>query len=415
MWRIALWMLLVLGPLAARAQQPDTVRVPAPIHVDLSNIDVAPGAVDTKGWLLLDKDIQTELEGAIFNLYNFKYDKAEKQFRSLRRRYPQHPLPYLLMGMSFWWKIMPTGLQTKQYDKIFLAYMDTTIIKAEKLYKKDKKNYEACFFLSAAYGWDAQLNAERKNWGRATVSSRRALDYLQKSNEANGLSPEFLYGQALFNYYAVWISEHYKVLRPVLLFFPKGNRALGLQQLRNVADNGFYTSVEARFYLARILFNDENNLNAALPVARSLAATYPDNGYFQRLYALLCYQRGEWVECERISREILDKINRGFPGYEGISGRYATFFLGTITSSKDPAKAKDYFMRCIVFSESTDATKSGFYLSANINLARMADDEGNTAQAVRYYTEVEKKAEHNTTLYKEAKNYLQKQPKQKKK
>ncbi|TGE15541.1 tol-pal system protein YbgF [Hymenobacter elongatus] len=407
-------LLLLLLPLAVQAQQPDTTRTPVPIRkIELENVDIAPGAVDTKGWLLLDKDIQTELEGAVQNLYNFKYDKAEKQFRSLRRRYPQHPMPYFLLGLSAWWKIVPTNVQTKIYDKAFFAYMDTAIVYGERQYEVDNNNYEACFFLSAAYGFDARLNAERKNWRKATVSSKRALEYLDKSKEANGLSPEFLFGQAIFNYYAVWISENYPLLRPVLLFFPKGNRTLGLQQLKNVADNGFYTGLEAKTFLMRILNNEENNTAASMPVSRYLANTYPDNAYFQRFYALLCFNEGNFAECERVSRDILDKLNQGLPGYEGISGRYATYFLGWLSQNKykDRAKAKDYYQRSIVFAESTGDTSGGFYLYANQKLAQIADKEKDTQAALRYYAVVADKAEHKSAEYKEAKAYVKKNKK----
>ncbi|MBC6988310.1 MULTISPECIES: tol-pal system protein YbgF [Hymenobacter] len=403
-------LLLALMPFLTMAQGTDTARkAPAPMrHIDVDNVDILPSAVDTKGWLLLDKDIQLELEGAVQNLYNFKYDKAEKQFRSLRRRYPQHPMPYFLLGLSTWWKIVPTNVQTKQYDKIFFAYMDTAITKGEQLYKRDNKNYEACFFLSAAYGFDARLNAERKNWRKATVSSKRALEYLQISQEANGLSPEFLFGQALFNYYAVWISETYPLLRPVLLFFPKGNRELGLQQLRNVANNGFYTGLEAKFFLMKILNNEEEDSKAAMPISRYLATNYPDNGYFQRFYALLCFNEGEHRECERVSREILDKINRGMPGYEAISGKYATYFLGWLMEYryKDIEKAKDYYQRCIVFAESTSETTGGFYLYANRELARIADQQEDPKTAIRYYKEVLDKADRKSESFREAKAYI---------
>jgi hypothetical protein len=407
-------LLLLLVPRLSRAQVADTVRFPPPIPtIEIGNVDVLPSAVDTKGWLLLDKDIQLELEGAVRNLYNFKYDKAEKQFRSLRRRYPNHPMPYFLLGLNTWWKIMPTNIQTTQYDRAFFAYMDTAVVKAEKLYDADNNNYEASFFLSAAYGFDARLNAERHNWRKATVSSKRSLNFLKKSQEANGLSPEFLFGQALFNYYAVWIPQNYPLLKPVLLFFPKGDSKLGLQQLRSVAANGFYTGTEARVFLMRILKNEENNAEEAMPVARYLAATYPDNGYFQRFYALLAYDQGEFNECERVSREILDKINRGMPGYEAISGRYASYFLGYLMQNRyrDLAKAKDYYQRCIVFSESSGDTAGGFYLFANVNLARMADKEKDTTAARRYYNVVKDKADHKSEQYREAKAYLKKNPK----
>ncbi|WP_315984808.1 tetratricopeptide repeat protein [Hymenobacter puniceus] len=369
-----------------------------------------PNAVDTKGWLLLDKDIQTELEGAVQNLYNCKYDRAEKQFRSLRRRYPEHPMPYFLLGLSQWWKIVPTNIKTKQYDKLFFAYMDSSITKAETLYDADKKNYEACFFLAAAYGFDGRLNAERSNWPRATVSAKRALKYLELSKEANGLSPEFLFGQALFNYYSVWIPDNYPLLKPVLLLFPKGSKQLGLQQLQSVADNGFYVGPEAKVFLMRILNNEENNPAAAMPIARNLASTYPDNGYFQRFYALLAFNMGEFRESERVSLEILSKLNQGLPGYEGISGRYATYFLGWLMQNRyrDFAKAKDYYQRCIVFAESTDEANGGFYLHANYNLARIAEKEKDLGTARRYYTVVQNIADKKSDQYRESKAFLKK-------
>ena len=411
MYRKLLLLFFSLFPLLTLAQRPDLVpALPAMPGVEVADVEVLPGAVDTKGWLLLDQDIQTELEGAVHNLYNFKFDKAERQFRSLRRRYPQHPMPYFLMGLSTWWKILPTNMQAKQYDKQLYAYMDTAIVYGEKLYKADPKNYEACFFLSAAYGFDARLNAERSNWRKATVSSKRALDYLEKSKEANGLSPDFLLGQALMNYYAVWISENYPLLRPVLLFFPKGNQKLGLQQLRTVADDGFYTGMEAKFFLMKILLNEEDNPAACLPVARHLAITYPDNGYFQRIYALTCFREQQNQECERVCRDILAKINSGMPGYEGVSGKYATYMLGSLMQLryKDVAKAKDYYERCIVFAESTGETTIGFYVFANQNLAQIAAAEKDVKTALRYYSVVRDKADRKSESYKEAIAYHKK-------
>ena len=405
---------LLCIPLVGRAQVTDPPSTPPPMPtVEIENIDVLPGAVDTKGWLLMDKDIQLELEGAVHNLYNFKYDKAEKQFRSLRRRYPNHPMPYFLMGLSTWWKIMPTNIQTTQYDKTFFAYMDTTIMKAEKMYEADNNNYEASFFLASGYGFDARLHAERHDWRKATVSSKRSLSFLRKSQEANGLSPEFLFGQALFNYYAVWIPKNYPLLKPVLLFFPKGDSKLGLQQLRTVANNAFYTGTEARVFLMRILKNEENRAEEAMPVARYLATTFPDNGFFQRFHALLAYDQGEFAECERVSLEILDKINRGLPGYEAISGRYASYFLGYLMQNRyrNLEKARDYYQRCIVFAESTGETSGGFYLFANVNLAHIAERNRDMVAARRYYETIQDKADRKSDQYKEAKMWLKKNKK----
>ena len=207
-WLALCAFVLVFAAPVGWAQRMDTARtVPPPPTVALDSVAVAPQALDTKGWLLLNPDIKTELDGAVHNLYNFKFDKAERQFRSLKRRYPQHPMPYFLLGLSTWWKIVPSNAHNTQYDRVFFAYLDTAIVKAQRLYDADHQNYEATFFLAAAYGFDARLHGERKDWRKATVSSKRSLTYLQKSRAANGLSPEFAFGEGLFNYYAVWMAD----------------------------------------------------------------------------------------------------------------------------------------------------------------------------------------------------------------
>jgi hypothetical protein len=107
--------------------------------------------------------------------------------------------------------------------------------------------------LAAAYGFRARLHAKRRDWRQATVSSRRALDYLQKSRSANGLSSEFELSFGLFDYYAVWMAEEYPWLRPLLLFFPKGNSHQGLAEPRQAAQTAFYAKTETAFFLLLIL------------------------------------------------------------------------------------------------------------------------------------------------------------------
>ncbi|TFZ66630.1 tol-pal system protein YbgF [Hymenobacter sp. UV11] len=377
--------------------------------IGLDSVQVAPQAVDISGWLLLDKDIQLELEGAVQNMYNFKFDKANKQFRSLRRRYPQHPMAYFLLGMSTWWKIMPNSVTDTRYDKTFLAYMDTAQTKAEALYKADAHNYEACFFLAGAYGQEARLHAERHDWRKATVASRRSLNYLQKSQEANGLSSEFLLGQGLFNYYADWISDEHPWLRPVLFFFPKGNRERGLAQLRKVSQTAFYTGNEAKVYLIDIMSGErEKQSAAACELARQLSAQFPDNAYFQLRYARLAFELGRLEESEVACRSVLNKYASGQVGYEAYSCRPAAYILGYLMQHKyhDLAQAKDYYQRCAVYSEQVGMTKRGYYIFAQSRLASLAVREQDVPAAHRYYRLIVEQADTGEQEYKEARAWL---------
>src|SRR5690606_32372115 len=123
-----------------------------------------------------------------------------------------------------WWKIMP-NTKNKDCDDVFLAYMDSTILVAENLYKKyPQYKLEAAFFLSGAYGFKGRLysDEERRNWRKAASAGKNALNYLEDTREQSNLSPELLFGDALYNYFSVWVPENYPALKPILWFFPKG-------------------------------------------------------------------------------------------------------------------------------------------------------------------------------------------------
>ncbi|TPE43686.1 tol-pal system protein YbgF [Pontibacter mangrovi] len=409
MKHLILAVFILLLPLACIAQ-----RAPLPTdstamrQVSIGEVEVLPAAAKVKGMLLLNKDVQYELEGAVDNMYNFKYERAEKQFKSLRRRYPEHPLPYFLMGLSQWWKIVPTNIQTLQYDELFFAYMDTTIQKAEAMYEHENNKIEAAFFLAAANGFTARLHSERSNWRKATVASKRSLDYLEEAKAGNGLSPEFLFGEALFNYYAVWIPENYPMLRPVLLFFPDGDKRLGLKQLAYVSKSGFYTGTESKLFLMKILANEEKDMQAALDVSEDLALKYPDNGYFERFYARLLFVNGHFTKAERVSLDILSKLEQNMPGYESVSGRYASYILAYINQHKyrDFEKAKAYYKKAIAFAEQTNEQDSGYFVNSYLNLARIAKLQKDVASAKSYYAVVLKYSDKKSANYKEAKKYL---------
>jgi tetratricopeptide (TPR) repeat protein len=368
----------------------------------------ATGA-NTQNMLLLNQSVQIEATDAVNNMYNFKFEKAERDFRWIQFQYPEHPLPYFLLGLSEWWKIVP-NIDDEQYDERCIAYLDTTIEKAEKLYDDDENNVEAAFFLAGAYAFKGRLYSERSQWRKATVAGKNALKYL-KRGQSSELSPEFLFGDGLYNYYVEWVPENYPALKPIFWFFDNGNKELGIKQLQSVANNAFYTRTEAQYFLMRI-YSEENQSDKAYEVAKYASNTFPDNAYFERYYARMAYTLGQMGETEKISLSILDKIDRKMPGYEGTSGRYASFYLAYIYQGyyRDIAKAKQYYQRAVTFSEQTKALDSGYYLLSLAALARMADKENNYEQARSYYQTVLDHSEKKSSNYQEAKKYLSKKP-----
>ena len=354
--------------------------------------------------LLLDTDIQIEATDGINDMYNFQFKKADSQFRWLRKKYGWHPLPHFLLGLSQWWRIVP-NVKDEQYDEAFLSYMDTSIMVAENIFNKGS-TVEGGFFLSAAYAFKGRLYAERHQWTKAAAEGKKALKYLEYCRDREEFGAEVLFGDALYNYYSVWIPENYKILKPMMVFFRDGDKALGVEQLRDVANNAFYTRTEAQYWLMKIE-NEEGNYEKAYFLAEYLRKTFPNNAYFHRYFIRMLYQRGRFYMLEPECLSAMEGIDEGKDGYEYNTGRYAAYFLGQIYAfKKDDAKAKMYYELSVKYGEQAEAQEMGFHLMSLFELGRIEKEGGNYPGAERYFKEVKKYASSKSTHYEKAQQEL---------
>ncbi|EIM76924.1 hypothetical protein A3SI_08291 [Nitritalea halalkaliphila LW7] len=354
-----LWGLL-LGALA--------FAQPAPVALD---------SVENRSeYLLLDKGLQFRITRYVNSLYNFDFREADRGFKVLEYEYPEHPLPYFLQGLSSWWKILP-DLDNERYDDRFVGQMDVVIEKAKSLLKRDPENKEATFFLAAAYGFQGRLYSERRAWTKATLAGKNALKYLNLSKDGDEeMSPELVLGDALFNYYSVWIPENYPLLKPVVAFFPKGNKEKGIELLEYVANNAFYSRVEAQYFLYMLYANAEGSPFKSLAITDYLMDKYPNNAFFHRSHARNLYTVGKWYECKEVSEEILRRLDAKQTGYEANSGRYAAFYIAQYYERRnDMPQAKAYYKRTLAFGEESEAQESGYYLYSLLALGKIATSE----------------------------------------
>jgi hypothetical protein len=360
---------------------------------------------DKNEMLLQNMGVQLDVGDAINSMYNFKFAESERQYRWFHLKVPTHPMPYFLMGLNEWWKIVP-NTDNALYDEKCLSLMDSCIYYADKMYD-DNKSVEAAFFLSAAYAFKGRLYSERKRWTKAAFAGKNALKYLEISKGKSELSPELLFGDGLYNYYSKWIPEEYPSLKPILWFFSKGNKTLGIKQLEKTAYTAFYTRVEARYFLLQI-YAMENENDKCFELAKYMHKTYPDNPYFHRYYARQAFVNSDFVDAEREALDILDKIKNLYPGYEATSGRYAAYILAYINKNikRDNVAAKSYYTLAMDFAKKNKASDSGYYLASEIELGKMAEQVGEYEEAMKYYKDVVDNAERKSAQHEEAKKLV---------
>jgi hypothetical protein len=357
--------------------------------------------------VLKNPGVQIESTEAINLLYNYKFDEADKEFRWLKYRYPKHPMPHFLMGLAEWWKIVP-NTDNETYDKAFLAQMDSTIALADKLYDTEQNKIEAAFFLAAAYAFKGRLYSERESWAKAAFAGKKSLKYFEVCKGNGDLSPELLFGDGLYNYYAEWVPKEYPILKPVLALFPKGNKKLGEKQLETVGNNAFYTRVEARYFLLQI-YSMENQYGKAYELAKYMWQTFPNNPYFERYFCRTAFVTGRADDATTAAKNILDKIDSGMPGYEGVSGRNAAYVLAyyNMHYNKNYELAEGFYQKAIDFSVKTKSTNAGYYVSSLLGLGKIAEMKKNYDEALRYYKLADDKAGKKSSQNSEAKKSIE--------
>ena len=346
---------------------------------------------DSTKYLLLNYALQIEITDAVDQMYNFNFHKAEVEFNWMKYRYPEHPLPYFLFAVSKWWQMLPYGYEDELLEEQFQKYIEVTIKKAEKLYDADEENIEASFFLAGAYGFLGRYHSEKKNWLSAAGAGKNSLKYLRVIQGNESFSPEILFGDALFNYYASWLRDEYPLLRPVMIFFPKGDMELGINQLETVSRNAFYTRIEAIYFLMRIRAYETKELEEALRLAESVHRKYPNNPYFHRFYTQMLYNNGQYNEALSESLEILKRYEARQLGYEEISAKYAHFFSGHILRGRGQhEKAQVHFYETVRFNEMLGADDSGYYLYAQYYLAEYEMQKGSYDMAMDRVKQIRK-------------------------
>lgn len=362
--------------------------------------------------ILTDIDIQIESTAAINKMYNFEFNTSLKEFRWLEQEYKNHPLPIFLIGLSLWWKIDAySGISDllkidslKKIDSEFLEIMDNTISVSKEIYENNK--IDAAFFLSAAHAFKGRLLADRKKWRSASVAGINALKYLKEIKQDTLMIPEISFGNGLFNYYSIWISDRYPLLKPFISLFPEGNKNLGIEQLVNAANTSFYTRTEAQLFLVKI-FSAENQLNKALYLSKYLFETFPNNSIFHKYYTQLLYRTSNFKLCEKESLKILENFSLKKIGYFDNEARLAHFFLGEIYSLSRNYRLSIYHLKkSLEFSDKFKNKKLGYTIYSNFLIGKIYNTLGEKDLSKKYLKSVIRSTNRNDDLNKKSRDYL---------
>jgi len=352
-------------------------------------------------------DGDTLVRQGIDAIYNVQFERAEDCFSKVIKMYPEHPAGYFMDAMVDWWRINLDG-RVRSYDDQFQRKIDKVLVLCTEILDREPRNVTALFFKGGALGFVGRFHALRKNYLSAISAGQEALDILQECQKVAPGNHDIMLGTGIYNYYAVVIPEKYPYLAPAMMFLPRGDRVLGLLQLKAAAAKAQYASVEAKVVLINAYYEMEQQAGEAYPIALELANKYPKNPSFQRSLGRCLVRLGKLDTMEVLWRQvILNYMDKNY-GYDMYAARESLYYIGYARMMRfDYETALKYFYKADEACRTLDKEEvSGFMVKLNLKIGQIYDIQGKRKLALEQYEKVLSWKEYDAS-HDEAERYTQ--------
>ncbi len=357
----------------------------------LSTGFVNPGVIEPErpayDSILDDPRVKELGEKGLNHLYNMESEQAAAAFDEIEKLYPKHPVGPFLSGLNIWWDVM-IDLPAETHDKAFYKQMDEAIKRANRMLKRNRKDFDAMFFKGAALGFSGRLKSNRGSWFEASLDGKNALDYVMAISEKEDENADFGFGKAIYDYFSVVIPEEYPVVRPFMVFMPNGNKDRGLNGLNRTMTEGHFIKTEAAYFLLQIYYTYERSFKKSLEYVQWLREAHPRNSFFHTYEGRVYFRWGRWGEAQPIFEDIIARYDAGQQGYSQTIVEQALYYLARthmVYRRYDEALAN--LQRLELISEQAEGS-SVFKVLAFLRLGMVHDAMGNRPDAIRYYEAV---------------------------
>ncbi|MCI0450148.1 MAG: tetratricopeptide repeat protein [Chlorobi bacterium] len=321
-------------------------------------------------------------------VYRIKFDSANALFQSFIDQNQKDPTGYFFQAMTEWWKIY-LNKEDRSNDDNYLVKVDKCIKVCEERIDENENDDWATFLLGGVIGYRGFMNVMRDNWLKAIDDGREGLNLVQKSYEMNPSNIDATLGLGIYNYAVDYVVQRYPILKAVLFFFPKGNKELGLTQLKNCAENGRFSKPEANAVLAFIHLSYEKNYIEAEKYALKLNAMYLENPVFERFLGRCHVGLYRWQMGDSLYRKMLVKADSNITGYNNnYIRREANYYLGLCLSRVNNFdEALKYYEQTINICRQMEKPQeeSPYHVFAVLGIGIIHDQRWNRSEAIKYY------------------------------
>lgn len=331
-----------------------------------------------EGQILKDSTSMNILRRCVNDIYNFEFESARNEADKLSISFPGHPVNQFLNGMILYWQnypLEPGSQAQKDYEK----YMTDCIRICEE--RKISDDYPEILLSNlGARGMLLQFYADNNLSDKVLPIAKTTYRLIRQSFDYTSFYDDFYFFTGLYNYYREAYPEARPVYRVVALFFPRGDKAKGLIEMRKAARTSIMLKAESATFLSHIYIHFEGNFQMAYAYTRYLNNMYPENPQYlaSNIKNLLLLKK--YDEAENLIRSSTAKEKNLFYAAQ------SDIFKAIIQEKKyrDPARAKQFYNQGL-----NEISMFGFYGNeyaayANFGLSRLAELEGDKASKKIY-------------------------------
>src|ERR1039457_1864242 len=327
---------------------------------------------------LAQSDIERGVLKGLDYCYNFKWGKADEEFQKLIEKYPDDLRGYHYKStISLWYYL--SSKSTDDYQN-FVRYSDFAIEKGGKQLDNDPDNEIILYTLGTAYSSRAIVFAKAESYLNAAWASKKSESYLNDALKINPKRADAYLGLGLYNFAVGQIPSGFKWA--LSLAGIKGNKELGIQYMKKVANEGYFSKTEASYYLSQIYSESLNNYEMAANYLKLLVKKYPDNLLFNYSMGVLEIKRKNLSQAEKIISKITRTNETNFKELV----YFSNFLLGDIYfKDNDFNSAKEYYLKFLTSYNQKDYKGIASY---RLGVCFELTDDRNTA--IQYFYQSDK-------------------------
>lgn len=350
--------------------------------------------------LLQNREAVQAISITLDHIYNFEFREAEARIENQAHHLGVHPANFLIRALLIYWRNRPLVPGSEMYLQ-YEVYLNEAIELSQPFIDQESLNVEGIFYSMAGNALLAELYSEDGAGLKVISAAKRTYKYLKSGKTRMEEFSDFYFSTGLYNYYREKYPELNPFYKSFMWLFSRGDKELGIEQIKISEKKGVFTRNESSIYLYHIYLRYENNPVKALPYAQHLVKRFPKNLRFTCLLVEVLIARNDYDQAEKL----LDSLIRAERPVFILAG---TLFQAIICEKRDQLdEASRLLEKSLELHEELKNSDFHYLSMIYATQARVEDKKNNHKMAQDLYKKA-LRSDPYVPVKEEALNYLNK-------